>query len=563
MLRNKIILVLSILGWTFSSNIISQNLVSTVHNLSISGPGDVKASSETELCIFCHTPHNSSPRAPLWNKSESGVNYTLYNSSSSEASIGQPEGSSILCLSCHDGTIALGSVLSRTSDIGFNSGITTMPVGTSNLSTDLSDDHPISFLYNSTLALSDGQLNDPSVVPNTITLVNNKLECISCHDPHKNDYSNFLVEDSRYSVLCIACHNKTNWNISSHKISTAVWNGSGINPWPRTDFSTVQENACENCHTPHSATGSERLLNYSAEEDNCTVCHNGNVASKDIQSEMLKPYSHNIYIYDQIHDISEDGLVNTKHVECQDCHNAHQVNSSDASAPNISGLLNGVKGVNTNGNSIEQIQYQYELCYRCHADSPDKPGSPTPREHEQNNVRLEFNINNPSFHPVEAVGANMDVRSLIAPYTESSIIYCSDCHSSNGVSAPSGPHGSIYPQILKYNYSKVYGLDESYSNYELCYQCHDRTQLLSTSSNYGRKVHNKHVVSGKIPCNECHDPHGISSSQGNSTNNTHLINFDLSVASSSGGLLEFIDLGSYSGRCYLVCHGRIHNPKFY
>jgi predicted CXXCH cytochrome family protein len=305
-MTNKIRIIFFVATFfVFNISISGQNLATTVHNLSASGPGSVKASSETELCIFCHTPHNSSPRAPLWNKSDPGVSYTLYNSSSAEASIGQPEGSSILCLSCHDGTIALGSVLSRTSDIGFNSGITTMPSCETNLSTDLSDDHPISFVYNSALAISDGELNDPSVLPSSISLENSKLECISCHDPHKNDFTNFLVEDTKNSNLCIACHNKTDWNNSSHKTSTATWNSSGIDPWTRQNYTTVAENACENCHNPHNASGNQRLLNYSKDEDNCTVCHNGNVATNDIQSELVKPYSHNVYLYDQIHDITE------------------------------------------------------------------------------------------------------------------------------------------------------------------------------------------------------------------------------------------------------------------
>ena len=41
------------------------DIATTKHNLSVSGPGDVKASVETQICIFCHTPHGASPAAPL------------------------------------------------------------------------------------------------------------------------------------------------------------------------------------------------------------------------------------------------------------------------------------------------------------------------------------------------------------------------------------------------------------------------------------------------------------------------------------------------------------------
>ena len=90
-----------------------QRVKNTVHNLSISGPGAVRAISETEVCVFCHTPHGSSGVTPLWNRNSPVGPYTIYQSSSLEAAIGQPTGASKLCLSCHDGTIALGSVLSR------------------------------------------------------------------------------------------------------------------------------------------------------------------------------------------------------------------------------------------------------------------------------------------------------------------------------------------------------------------------------------------------------------------------------------------------------------------
>src|SRR5512138_3110561 len=119
---------------------VPQSIVNTVHNMSVSGPGTVKASSESEICIFCHTPHNTNPTGPLWNRADQGSNYILYTSSTTQASPGQPDGASFLCLSCHDGTIALGDVLSRTDPITFLGGVTTMPAGTSNLTTSLADD---------------------------------------------------------------------------------------------------------------------------------------------------------------------------------------------------------------------------------------------------------------------------------------------------------------------------------------------------------------------------------------------------------------------------------------
>jgi predicted CXXCH cytochrome family protein len=543
----------------------AQSIVNTVHNLSVSGPGTIRASSEDEICIFCHTPHSSSPRQPLWNRPDPGFNYTLYTSSTAQAVPGQPTGASLLCLSCHDGTIALGNVLSRPSPILFSGGITNLPSGNTNLTTDLSNDHPVSFIYNASLASADGELVDPSTLTGPVRLENQMLQCTACHDPHQNVFNNFLVVTNQYSDLCLYCHQPDYWNNASHNLSLATWNGTGSNPWFHTSYLTVSENACENCHAPHNAGGHPRLINFVTEESNCLICHNGNVASANIETQFAKLYIHDIFAYNQIHDPEEPAVVQTRHVECEDCHNPHASRNFPASAPDANGFIEGVKGVDTNGNGVETILYEYELCYRCHADSPNKPASPTTRQIEQNNVRLEFDPGNPSYHPVEGPGQNPNCPSLIPPLTETSVIYCSDCHASDGTGSPSGPHGSIYPHILKFQYETADNTPESYQNYRLCYECHNRNTIIDGAGQFARRVHRLHIISEDVPCNACHDPHGISSSQGTTANNTHLINFDISIVSPDPqtGRLEFVDLGNYSGQCYLRCHGENHSPESY
>jgi predicted CXXCH cytochrome family protein len=534
----------------------AQSIVNTVHNLSASGPGDVRAVSESEICIFCHTPHNSLPSSPLWNKDDPGYTYTLYHSSTTEAVPGQPDGASILCLSCHDGTTALGNVMSRTGDISFSGGVTAMPLGSSNFSTDLADDHPISFDYTTGLAAADGQLKDPGAIISPVSLHNGRMQCTSCHDPHRNLSNDFLVLTNQFSELCFSCHDRDFWSFSTHSTSTATWNGNGSDPWPHSDYLNVAENACESCHRPHSAGNPRRLLNELAEENNCLPCHNGNVASTNIVSQLAKPYLHNVYGYNLDHDAAEDPLVLSMHVECEDCHNPHAVSSSPALAPAVNGFLTGVAGVDQGGNPVDPIQYEYELCYRCHADSPAKPTSLTTRQIEQNNVRLEFDPANPSHHAVNSAGVNPDVPSLIPPLSVSSMIYCTDCHASDGSSSPAGPHGSIYSAQLKYQYLTVDGTSESALAYELCYSCHSRTSILNDES-FGS--HEEHIRDIGASCNICHDPHGISQTQGNSSNNSHLINFDRSVVSPAlNGLFYFEDLGINSGRCYITCHAQNH-----
>jgi len=544
----------------------SATLMDTKHNLSVSGPGTIKALAEERLCIFCHTPHNARRDVPyLWNRQDSTANYTPYQSTTLFATVGQPTGASKLCLSCHDGTIALGAIKSGP-EIVFAGGIRFLPAGHSNLGTDLSDDHPISFVYDDILAVSNGELLSPSVLPQEIRLDNyGQMQCTSCHDPHSNINGQFLVLPNDYSTLCTACHQKTGWSASSHSISSAVWNGSGSDPWPHTSYATVAENGCENCHRPHTAGHPARLLNYIFEEDNCLVCHNGNVATASIEAELLKPYIHPVQNYVQVHDEAEDFTSSVqKHVECVDCHNPHVANNSPSpGAPEVSGATSGVSGISAGGQQITTAVNQYEICYKCHGASGNNviTSYAVDRQLPQLDTSLEFNVSNPSFHPVEVQGVNSDVPSLLPPYTTSSLIFCTDCHNNDDQFGPSGPHGSYNRFILSENYTVQDYTQENAYNYALCYKCHDRNSILNDQS---FKEHRKHIVKENAPCAACHDPHGISSTQGNSVNNSHLINFDISyVLPNSQGLLMFEDLGRFTGRCYLTCHGKDHNPKQY
>lgn len=537
----------------------ADSVVNSKHNLSSSGPGAIRAVTESEICIFCHTPHRATEEKPLWNHSLSSATYTPYRSSTMKATIGQPNGASKLCLSCHDGTVALGMVNSRSTPLQMR-GANTMPDGRSKIGTDLSDDHPVSFTYDGALAARNGELRDPSTLTDRVRVDHaGQMQCTSCHDPHDNRYGKFLVRENNGSALCVSCHSINQWSTSSHATSPATWKGSGVDPWPHSDRTTVAANACENCHTSHSAGGRERLLNYADEEQNCYSCHSGTVASKDIAAEFNKISVHPITRTSGVHDPVEDPINPPRHVECADCHNPHVANSSPAVAPNASGALRGVRGVSLNGTTVENISREYELCFRCHADSLSGGSARVNRRDPQMNTRLEFNSANASYHPVIAPGKNPSVPSLIAPLTAGALIFCTDCHNSNqgtgaGGSGPNGPHGSTYIPILERQLTFTDFGSESAGTYALCYKCHSRDSILSDRS---FRYHRKHVVEEKASCSTCHDPHGTAAS-------THLINFNVNyVTASSNGRLEFRDTGTLHGNCSLKCHGKDHAALTY
>lgn len=542
------------------------SVVNTKHNLSTSGPGTFTSTNESRICIFCHTPHRARTTAPLWNREDSRETYVIYDSSTFGGVTTQPTGSSKLCLSCHDGSIALGAVVHSDTSIMMEPGKDYLTSGGGALGTMLDDDHPISFHYSTSKGGSGVEyLPEASITPPVNVDADGLMQCTSCHDSHDNTYGDFLHASDRYGAVCLSCHQPTDWAQASHAQSTANWDGVGQDPLPGAQYPTVSENSCRSCHKPHGAGRAERLLGKSIEENNCMNCHNGHTAAKNLTSDFMRVSNHSPVTTLGVHDAAEDPLSMPRHSECEDCHNPHAAKAGDAAAPNVPGPLTGIDGITTSGQPIERIMYGYQLCYKCHADN-NGGVSYQPRQIVQTNTRLEFDPSNPSYHPVEAPGASNDVPSLLPPYTTSSVITCTDCHQSDtspdaGGNGPKGPHGSNISPLLIAEYRTDEYVTESPSAYALCYRCHSRASILGDES---FKEHHKHIVKEDSTCSACHDPHGISSTQGNSINNSHLINLNNSyVTANSQGQFRFVDEGFRAGNCSLDCHGEDHRQENY
>lgn len=180
------------------------------------------------ICIACHAAHNNDTNivdAPLWSHKNSTIaSYTLYSSPTFDGSgtMAQPSGSSKLCLSCHDGSVAVDSFGGRT-----GTAYVTTFIGKNG---NLKGDHPIGFNYDAALFAKDSSLADPSssvtigsgaqTKTGSITnvmLYNGKLECASCHDTHNTftaaapagATSNKLIKITEVgSGICLACHKK-------------------------------------------------------------------------------------------------------------------------------------------------------------------------------------------------------------------------------------------------------------------------------------------------------------------------------------------------------------------
>ena len=255
------------------------------HNLGSLGEHIVTTGGTTEICVFCHTPHHTNTTnslKPLWNRGAVGT-YTAYGTTLGGTTIANVDigSTSLACLSCHDGITTFdnlvnapgkGLVTAGGADRGWTFWDAAIPGTVSdfmtssrlNIGQDLSNDHPVSVVYNDTVAglrptsttisaidltaeLADsaaafdngnllknlwavgGYVSDTATISNLLR--DNKVECSSCHDPHFNNKSWNEIDASYSGVaslqepennglflrrvggnsgsgLCRTCHNK-------------------------------------------------------------------------------------------------------------------------------------------------------------------------------------------------------------------------------------------------------------------------------------------------------------------------------------------------------------------
>lgn len=224
MKRALVFILVSLLATGFAA----AGVVNSNHDLSASGPNTV--TDATEVCVFCHTPHQLSTTTsgsggefidPLWNHTLSTTaSYGVYDSDTMDAtptdlgnsdwSTGNAATVSNLCLSCHDGTVSVASMYNppvggapTVSGGGgvLASGLISTTVAT-NVGTDLSNDHPVNFTYPGAVA---GEFQVPT---SPVVLFGNTVQCASCHDPHNDTAGEqpFLVGSNSDSAICTNCH---------------------------------------------------------------------------------------------------------------------------------------------------------------------------------------------------------------------------------------------------------------------------------------------------------------------------------------------------------------------
>jgi predicted CXXCH cytochrome family protein len=189
-------------------------------------------------CVYCHIPPEETGANPAdfggidgWNRYVPALsNYQLFDSRDMDNKTGAPNPISMLCLSCHDGTMAVDMVvfkpatfdsdrdyalhmrLNPSDDIEScgkcHDGVVAHDIDIKMLGTDLRNDHPISMRY-SGFDFTDNDFRTPDTIDgfnNGVKLYNGNVECMTCHNVH--DPSRELLLRANAEVLCFTCHTK-------------------------------------------------------------------------------------------------------------------------------------------------------------------------------------------------------------------------------------------------------------------------------------------------------------------------------------------------------------------
>ncbi|MBI5243770.1 MAG: hypothetical protein HY922_08850 [Elusimicrobia bacterium] len=403
------------------------------------------------------------------------------------------------------------------------------------------------------------------------------IACAQCHYKHAS-YSGSSTGGPYNETLFAANNNAICYNSTCHGVANfhgsalnRIWPGQTTYDLSGHGSSTAlyyypitggrQTKLCLQCHDPHGASDSTngvypRNTNY-LEQNGCysnnstanAGCHGNNAGNrptnaKDVYTQVTKTYKHDPALATKIHSSVESQSVNSgafsganRHAECVDCHNphlsklgTHTPGSTNPPGNVISNALLGAWGVKPNpwpatpgtaatlytafeltDTSASSTEYEGHLCLKCHSYFAYGASPPA----GQTDATAYFNPNNPAYHPVFAAGKNASMpSSLLSPWTSTSKMYCSDCHSTNetvSASVPDGAHGSINAKILNKPYAHT---DAAQPSTDLCFTCHDYAAYVggtSTASNFkSNSTTNVHFTNIKeqYGCDSCHAVHG-------------------------------------------------------
>lgn len=191
-------------------------------------------------CVYCHiTPEQDgaltvADQIEGWNRIRpASEGYRLYESSTFKSKAQIPNDITMLCLSCHDGTMAVDRIvntprawksgdemtmhmrLNASGDLNScglcHDSFTAYGIGDKHIGTDMRRNHPVSIRYpgldvgvNSSIEMKFRTPVNEEGFANGVRLFNGFVECASCHDVHNP--SNYKLLRTNGEKLCVTCH---------------------------------------------------------------------------------------------------------------------------------------------------------------------------------------------------------------------------------------------------------------------------------------------------------------------------------------------------------------------
>ncbi|MHC4908323.1 MAG: cytochrome c3 family protein [Planctomycetota bacterium] len=214
-MKKRLVVALTVAGVTTASSLVAwADIEGSSHDFSASNWGG------GEICKPCHAPHSADSEVGfLWAHTMSSQVYTLYDgTTSTPGGMNELDQFSRMCLSCHDGTIALNDFHN-----GGGSPVFIAPEHAIGGDGDLSDDHPIGITAEYPVS-GTSQLNAPTMtqsgfygfggsffpeVPLFPFNGEHVVSCSSCHTPHAiSGVPHLLRKSNAGSDLCLTCHIK-------------------------------------------------------------------------------------------------------------------------------------------------------------------------------------------------------------------------------------------------------------------------------------------------------------------------------------------------------------------
>ncbi len=322
---------------------------------------------------------------------------------------------------------------------------------------------------------------------------------------------------------------------------------------------TAANFACYNCHGSTATPAVGVQGNRSGKDIQTQVLHattanqSGHPSNADTRHDSAAEFANAVFG----NALGVTTGAGQRHASCMDCHDPHEAKATSGSTRvtgsatngNVAGpALQGAWGAQLSSNPafwttptsanftkktiVAGTDVQATLCFKCHTGyywgTGTPPTSPS-GAFAETDVAKEFNPANVGnwattgttttwtsgetaggFHPVLAsAGNNLGVTANIkAPWTQTSLMTCSDCHESDTTTDPSGPHGSAARFILKgpntlWNNTLV-GTSTGMPANTFCINCHNQN---FTSSRFATHVSRSNH---RVACFNCHAaiPHG-------------------------------------------------------